>query len=378
MRPRVLVVLLGVILLVTGAAAVTGMTGASVLTPPGTEPVHSEYRTVSTDLGLVVGMGDATVRSHFEHRAIEHRIQHAENETPEAVIDEYLDQLESELEAFAEEEASLIAAFHEGEIDSDTLVRSLVRIDAEARARQATLSDLPQFDAHVPGRGLRAETTNLQQRYDMHVSQVRQQLATGYADATARPLALIETGNASLVMTSVANQQYHREAVRFDRWNRTGEDQITDLSEVELIASDAYPDAPDAMLIRRAAAGLYFVQWSTPTGSITAYVDGANEAVFLERHQHWYHLLPTAGSDTFNDSGVSISIGRTFPTGPMNVSVIDQSTGEPLDARVEIALDGTWVDVGTTDSRGIVWLIEPSGTYELRVTGEFGEITTTR
>jgi hypothetical protein len=133
-------------------------------------------------------------------------------------------------------------------------------------------------------------------------------------------------------------QDYLREVSISD--NRATGDTSIGLSEAVSIVGESYPEVYAARqsieVDGSRRAGLYSVGVSGTGEFLTAYVDAHSRAVFSEnRRVSLARMAPVPAANT-SESGYQLSIARTYRGGPVRITIIRESTGEPVDAAVSI------------------------------------------
>lgn len=333
--------------------------------PPSGQMIDTTYPEAPSDLGLASTIGDANLRTAFEQAEFEARIARAEDaDAAERITDEYLANLDGELTDLHNLELTRHAAFRTGEEDLETFVRAIVILDARAQARITTFDSLRAMDQHVP-QFLGGKITDLRERYEMYAGPVRELMTAEVTTQEAAPPILLETSDAGLTLATVHEGQYHREAVRYDHFDRTPDPEFDLAEDAIVIAAEAYPES-NLESARRAAPWLYTVQLETAGGQIAAYVSSGSEEVFLERQHLWPHMMTLTDSSVHTEGGYTLTVNRTFSTGPMELIVVDEETGEPVDATISLQIGERTTTLGTTD-RTSLWTVEPRPAFDIEV-----------
>lgn len=371
MVPRAGVVGLLVIGLLVGAGLVVGAPSAVEL--PSDDPPETAYPTVGSDLGLVAHAGDADLRAAFEQAALEHRYANAEGADRTAVLEGHLDRLAEERDALLTREREAIAALL-ADGDVTRALRELVRVHAEARARQATLTDLEALLAGHADGDLSAVVGTLAGRYEVHAGPVRAVLldvASGAATAHPR-ISVHDTG---IVYETVAGGWYVREGTRFDRLTATGPDRVGGLAAADSIVAAAYPETT-TRAVRDLGEGRYRVERTGDAGHVVAHVSGPTEAVAHVRYRHRVDRFENVRTASTTADGLEVEVRYPADGGPLSVEVERAGEGTPVDATVYVRHDTTWVELGTTGDGGRLRSIAPARPFDVRVVAPDGSIAT--
>ena len=82
--------------------------------------------------------------------------------------------------------------------------------------------------------------------------------------------------------------------------------------------------------------------------------------------------FPDADSVSTSEDGFNVTVNRTYPGGPVTVTVLDSATGDPLEGiTVTKSAGGTPSEtIGTTDENGVVRTLSPADPYRITVVDE--------
>jgi hypothetical protein len=106
---------------------------------------------------------------------------------------------------------------------------------------------------------------------------------------------------------------------------------------------------------------VYLIRVDHPQGSIESYLSGGTRDVFHEIQTQRAGQVPVTDTQTTVGSSLNVTVGTTAPTGPMRVTLIQPSTGAPLDGTVSI--DGE--EVGRTGDDGRLYTVQPTGQFRV-------------
>lgn len=365
----------GLIVVVTVVATVAGGLVAADVTPGSTDaqdrlPLADQSdrhaHGASADLGAAAVSTDVMLRAELEHRTLTAELESATPENRSAIVQAYLDRLDAEVTSLVETDREAVAAVVDGDRTIDDLMRSVYATGAIATARQQTLDELESLEAALPELDLAGETTRLDRRYDLVSGPVRDRLVMAATTPDRQTTVGVELAAEGLVLTAVDTSRFYREAVRFDRLSLDGGAQLT-LSEAVTVVTDAYPSSTATRATRDLGSGVYLIERSLPDGSVTAYVDGDQAVVAVERQYRWLDQLELSHANTVTEDGIELTLERSSDGGPLRVSAVEAGSSEPIDASVYLRHGGTWSPLGALDASGVVWGADPGGPLDLRV-----------
>ncbi|SMO45007.1 DUF7094 domain-containing protein [Halorubrum cibi] len=340
-------------------------------TPPGVEPRVASHRrgvNLGTSLELAVGDSDAALRTETAVRRIESAETNAERQRRILSAINEVEQNEVSLDS---RQTTAINAHASGELTDRELLDELVRIAALAREYDARLDTLSELAEETDGFNTPDRVSALQVRLQVYDGPVRRiALETVRGDRTGTEIHVQSSSNA-LVLAAIDGDQYVREAFRRDRWDRGGDDLG---SEAAINATiESYPETTD--LREPNALGAGAVQRITVDhdfGSLRTFVSGGTERVFLEHQRMSLSAFPDTESVSTSEDGFNVTVNRTYPGGPVTVSVLDPATGDPLEGITVTKSSGGSPSetIGNTDEDGVVRTLSPAGPYRITVVDE--------
>lgn len=342
--------------------------------------IRSEYTQSGSDFGTVLVTRDDALRtdhalftleSEFEEIADEERAEEINesvaDEERAAAVDAFFEQID-ELE---QREQEAVAQHAAGDLSSEQLLSTLVRSYNDA----AELSDaLEEIDGYDTG-----EITDAQRALEVYQSDLRSDLdaiVRGEPDGQDQDV-VVESMEHGVSVALLDGNTYVRETMRFDNRQPDDPDEIGDIDTADArFEEELYPWAFDNRVggsqhNEAPTAQSYSAQTSTPQGSITAYLDGATGEIYHEVQSLSVEELPAEPLGTWDNDSLELSINETPVNGPLEVTVTDAETGEPVDATVTV----DDYELGETDDDGTLWLVPPTGEFEL--TAESADETVT-
>ncbi|OYR57748.1 DUF7094 domain-containing protein [Halorubrum halodurans] len=340
-------------------------------TPPGVEPRVASHRrgvNLGTSLALAVGDSDAALRTETAVRRIESAETNAERQRRILAAINQVEQNEVSLDS---RQTTAIDAHASGELTDRELLDELVRIAALAAEYDARLETLADLAEETDGFSTPDRVSTLQVQLQVYEGPVREiALETVRGDRPATEVHVQSSSNA-LVLATIVDDQYVRESLRRDRWDR-GADDLG--SEAAINATlEAYPET--TALRQPNALGAGTVQRITvdhDLGTLRAFVSGGTERVFLEHQRMALSTFPDAEPVSTSGDGFDVTVNRTYPGGPVTVTVLDTDTGDPIEGiTVTKSAGGSPSEtIGNTDENGVVRTLSPADPYRITVVDE--------
>jgi len=348
--------------------------------PPGSVErwgVEQEY----VDLGPALALSTNATTDRLRTLAMTERIEDA-NTTAErrdrlqtALVD-----LEERVDELEQRQTTAVAAYSRGELGSRELLVALVRVSIAAeelndrRTRIETLAaDTRGFDAD---RGRLASISN---RLSAFTGPVRAHAETVLRGEAEPHRFYIATGPQSVTVSTIFDDTYVRESYRGDLRNGQG-----DAMELEValdIVASSYPVIWNTTREQTQVFGggeTYPVRIAHRRGDLTAFVDSNARVVYAE---HQRRPLASVVADQHVEEagdGLRLVVNQTYPGGPTQIRVVDDVTGDPVDATVSLAIGtGTARQLGATGDDGVFWTLSPYRQYTVTVEGRSGSVDAT-
>ncbi len=347
------------------------LTLRTLSTPIGAETRVSTYRR-GPDLGSALGFATADADAAFETAAVVDRIERAEPgvERQQQILAE-INRVERAEVALSSRQTNAFSAHAAGEITDRELVDELVRVAATAREYDDRLDEIDALAESTDGFSSPGRLDELQVALQVYEGPVRDHaLATARGQSAANNVYVASTSRA-VVLATVVDGQYVREVFRTDRWDRGGGD-ISNDAAIE-ITEASYPET--AALREPDAFGAGAVQRITiphELGTLRTFVSGGTEQVFVEHQRIDLAAFPDSEPVTATGDGFNVTVERTYPGGPVTVTVRSEETGDPVsDVTVTKSVGGgDSRAIGTTDENGVVRTLSPADTYRITVVDE--------
>ena len=342
------------------------------LSTPAEATTRVSAYTRGPDLGSSLGFATADADAAFETAAVVDRIERAEAgvERQQQILAE-LNRVERAEVALNSRQTAAFSAHAAGEISDRELVDELVRVAATAREYDERLDEIDALAESTDGFSSPGRLDELQVALQVYEGPVRDRaLATARGQSSPSEL-YVASSQGAVVLATVVDGEYVREVFRTDRWDRGGSD-ISNDAAIEMTEA-AYPET--AALREPDAFGAGSVQRITiphEVGTLRTFVSGGTEQVFVEHQRIDLSAFPDSEPVTAAGDGFNVTVERTYPGGPVTVTVLDDETGEPVpDVTVTKSVgDGDSRTIGTTDEEGVVRTLSPAETYRITVVDE--------
>ena len=372
-------------------AGQTGPTGTASHPPGQTAPqidaANLTLRTLSTpagaetrvgtstrgpDLGSSLGFATADADAAFETAAVVDRIERAETsvERQQQILAE-INRVERAEVALYSRQSEAFGAHAAGELTDRELLDELVRVAATAREYDERLDALDALAESTDGFSSPGRLDELQVALQVYEGPVRDHALALARGQTESNDVYVESSRGAVVLATIVDGEYVREAFRTDRWDRGGSDITNDVA-IE-VTEAAYPETaalrePDAF----GAGSVHRITIPHEFGTLRTFVSGGTERVFVEHQRIDLSAFPDSDSVSAAGDGFNVTVERTYPGGPVTVTVLDEETGEPVqDVTVTKSVgDGDSQAIGATNDAGVVRTLSPAETYRITVVDE--------
>lgn len=336
------------------------------------------FGTTATDVSGALAVDADRLEAAFTRRWFSESYAAADSDAERRLVLRLAaDRVVDRVDRLHDRERDALEAFNAREISAREYLRELAVVDARAEALQGVVRDLQSTverveDPPITGRRL----NRLQARLASFQGPVRDRVGRTLAGEHDAPLRVyVETSSDGVVLAAIVETdgtlQYVREAFLPPRRDADGPDQFEgDTLEALERFSELYPwtwehagstsiGTPDLI-----SAGVYRVTAVHTQGRLTAYLDGRTNTTFLEYQRNNLSRIPTNAPVTNAANGLRLQVNRTRVGGPLEVRVLDVSTGEPVDARITV----DDVPLGRTGADGRIWTIAPPARFTVSAT----------
>ncbi|MDX1748466.1 MAG: hypothetical protein R3324_21235, partial [Halobacteriales archaeon] len=274
------------------------------------------------------------------------------------------------------DERTAITAYGAGELSTESFITRLARIHARTDDLQSRIDSVRAGGEAIQSASIIARADELEVAVTALRGPIRERaIGINRGEATAVQI-YAETSREGVVLATVMDDAYVREAYHDGR--RATEGPTISLQDAITVFSDIYPGAftnvDDMQAGGQRSAGIYFVTLTTnDREEIRSFLDNRNRTVFKEFYRQPRPWIEFAPAVSVSGNGTVVRINRTYPSGPMRVTVLDGETGQPARATVTVA----GVTIGQTNPYGTIWVIENRGPDRISVQRSDGRYVNT-
>jgi hypothetical protein len=288
-----------------------------------------------------------------------------------------LSRAETRTSALRQQERTLFRSHNNESITSRELLIGLARIDARAAqlihridALEIAADDIEQFsigsDASAAKEDLRAIQGPIRDRVGQTLRADR--------DATT---VYVETTDAGVVMSMIDGETYYRTAYLPSVRNPDAQDGGLVVDDIRPRMQELYPRESDIGRIEATHPGtgdtlrgtiVRLNQSDEPADEtifrVTAYFDRGSKQMYKEEVARTLRTIRQPQQVTSTREGLQLQVNRSYPGGPMLVSLRDTQTDEVVDG--DITING--FNVGRTGDDGRLWVLSRRGTFTVTAT----------
>jgi len=347
------------------------LTFRTLSTPSGVD-TRVESGSRGANLGSSVGFAVDETDAAMETAAVVQRIEAAETSVErQRRILAAINRVERDEVTLNSRQTEAFSAHATGNLSDRELLDELVRIAAAtAREYDERLDELDALAEETDGFSSPTRLDELQVALQVYGGPVRDYALSTARGAMPATNVYIESSNRSIVLATIVDDEYVREVVRLDRWDRGAARSAT--TRRSMPRPPPYPET--ASLREPDAFGAGSVQRITiphDFGLLRTFVSGGTEQVFVEHQRIALGAFPDTESVSVNGDGFNVTVDRSYAGGPVTVTVRNEETGEPVsDVTVTKSVgDGDSQAIGTTDADGVVRR-SPAESYRVTVVDE--------
>ncbi|NHX34916.1 MULTISPECIES: DUF7096 domain-containing protein [Halolamina] len=342
-----------------------------VLVVPDGAVQRSEVDGATLNLGPAAEFNGNVTAVEVETAAVVEYIRAAEDESERSRrIIQASSTVETEIITLRDRQEEAIRAFNAGELTAEEFVIELATVSAKADALEARMVRLTELADGIDGFSLSRPT---EIRYELRTfgGPVRERAVDAVRGVDDPTQFFVTTGPEGYELATVDDGYYHREAFRGAV--KSGDNGATmEPSEAVNVTRESYPDIfrygdPSATT----SGTTNIVTVSGGGRSLTAFVDSGSERVFKEyqRFSLEQYRSDSVASNTIN--GINVSVNRTYPGGPLRITVTDAESGEPIDLAVTLSQgQAERTEIGRTGDDGTIWAVSPRGSYTVLAVGD--------
>lgn len=323
----------------------------------------------SPDAGTTVRRDAVEARGTYEQYYVEERLDRTGSEEERAeFLRDAVASSNRTTRALRERERVARTDYAAGRIDEDQLLRELSVVAVRAEAEEDTLSVVHDQASRlaIPNVRPRAEAFTAQLR--VRQGDLRSATGASIAGERAPQSVYVATHDSGTVLAAAEGGSYDREANR-DEAHVATEDWGVDSNRAWELKDELYPWFTDVYGFSSISGSmtqrhLYRASSSYEHGSLVSYLDAHSEQV--AREDQTLRLgpeLPTHAPINGTNESVTVSVERTYPSGPARVTVLQDGERVP-NAPVQVEDEV----VGSTDRDGQRWIVAPYEQPEISTT----------
>ena len=381
--------------------APTGDTTAYLAIPPN-ERETAEYRQATLDVSGVLALDTGGLQGRFNQSLLDERFANIDAISGRRTsLERTATHIETRTDALRARQATAISQYNTEILSRHEFLRELTLIDmkagqltnavdrVEARARgvpglsvngQPVVSwalnrrlELSPFQGPVRDRIREAFQGNNTVEAGSTVPSGVTNIASGQnlSRQQSQPLSVyVVTSPTGVNLATVDDGQYSRETALLDGRNGTGsglDSQTAVLDRLRTLYPWAVNHSGSTELSGDAEGRYTQVRLFHSHGRLTTFLNQSSGRVVAEHQQQMLVSVPTSKPVTATHNGLRVTVNRTQPTGPLEVS-LSKPNGRPVDGSVTINRRVT----ARTGRDGRVWMITPHGTMTIvaRANGE--------
>jgi hypothetical protein len=345
----------------------------TVLDVPPETVARSSVDEHYVDLGPAVGLSANATTDRLRTLSTVERIEAAETDaTRRERLRTAIRELETRVDGLDRRQTAAVEAYARDERSARELLVALTRISIAAEELDTRRSRIERLAADTTGFDInQGRLASVGNRLSAFAGPVRAHAREVLLGETDPHRFYVAVGPESVTVTTVLGDTYLRESYRGDL--RDGNGDPIELEEALEVVATSYPVIWNTTREQTQVFGggeTYPVTIAHSRGRLTAFVDSDARLVYAE---HQRRPLDSMVADQRREQvvdGRRVFVNHTYPGGPVRISVVDETTGDPVDARISLlAGPGEATSLGTTGSDGVHWMLSPDGRYTVIVDG---------
>lgn len=353
---------------------------------PAGNVTTSAYGSATVDVGTTIASDTASLHGDYRSTEFENRFYNTQRSAErDEIIAENVRQAEERTQELRDRRADTITAYSSNAIPSDAFVRKMALIDSEARQVSVTLDRIKEVtrdSGYSLPRSLDTKIENLRGELEVLRGPVAQHANRAVAGGDTIEAIYVESSESGYTLAMIDGDSYYRETYLAGERQPDATDQFRE-SDLYLVNAanrrgiELYPwvtndTSPSGQALGE--TGIYRFRAEYTRGDLTAYLDGGTTNVFREFQRQAVTAVPVSDVATARSDSLRVQVNLTYETGPMDVTVIDNETGESVDGTVTV----TDTRVGRTGDDGRIWLVEPRPGVPLTIQTDGGDTVTVR
>ncbi|MFB6150316.1 MAG: hypothetical protein ABEJ40_00775 [Haloarculaceae archaeon] len=344
---------------------------------------RADYGTASLDVVAAVEMDVEQWRGKYSTYAFEASY---DNVTGQAARTERLraevDRLESRVRNLERRYRRAVANYNAGQISTERFLRKLAVLDAAVDTVTQQFENVRRAGGFGLLEELETRLRSLEPKLLTLQGQVRGNVGRAMTGQRQPMSVYALTSDTGIVLSTTDGAVFNRSAYLAENREPVGPDRfVTEEDPSGITAANdrarelypwTYANGRPSVNVPFRTTSVYRVSLDHAHGVLEAYLDGTTRDVFREFQTKRTPVIPTETTTNTTDA-LSLRVNRTYGTGPMEVTVTDPATGEPVDATIEI----NGYRVGSTGGDGRLWTVTPHDAVRITARAD-GEIVRVR
>lgn len=352
--------------------------GPTVLTPPSAATNRTAFPAPDANLSASLSLRTAELDAQFRTLRMQERLAAVESaDAKRDRVRERMTAIHDATETLRVRQREALAAHAAGHMGTDRLLVRLAQIDVAAGAFRARANVLANVSERTPGVSVESDARVAALELRAFEGPVRDRVATtlgGGGDPTANRI-YVRTTPEGVVLSTIADGTHIREAyagsLRADG-DETDRERMP-ISALNDVLARSYPEVATNETLNSPsgaqASDVFLAHLDHRDGRITALVDRRERRVFRSVRRADLNESAAGPASVAVQSGLRITVNRTYAGGPMLVRVADARTGHPVEATVTYPTENDLrpVRLGTTnDATGVLWTTSPGGSFHVQ------------
>jgi hypothetical protein len=341
----------------------------------------SSIERASVDVTAATRIGTDEVEIQLAVETFRTSFDNAESEAERtAAVRDIVQALDRKTETLQTRQAAALERYNTGAISSKQLLSTLARLDASAEEIQDATDAVATKEENTLDYTIPPALGNRLRSFDARLLPVEGkirnvELQSAVQGTTESPPLYVETGNNGIVLATIVNDNYAREAFNSTAFAPGEPSNLTIYSDALDRMAILYPWAMNPE--NRNSAPRVDTLWNTSVFSVTTqhrqgtlnvYLDASTTNVFREDQTRDLDAVPVQTVATNATTTVKLTVNTTHETGPLAIELTRPGTDNPVEG--EVYVDETFV--GTTGEDGTLWTIDTRGETSVRVLTDEG------
>jgi len=353
---------------------------------PAENVTRTAYGGSTVDVGTAIAADAARLRSDYRTTAFEDQFYGTRStEERNEIVTKNIRLAEERTQELRDRREDAIGDYAADRTSTSSFVRTMALVDAEAERIATTvrrIKEVARTSSYSLPRSLDTRLENLRGELEVLHGPVAQRATDAIEGDGSIGSIYVESSNSGYTLAMIDGDSYHRETYLADERKPDAADQFRE-SDLYLVNAanrrgvELYPwvtndTSPSGQALGE--TGIYRFRAEYTSGDLTAYLDGGTTNVFREYQRQSVNAVPVTNTVTERNETLRVRMDVTYETGPMNVTLVRNETGEPVDG--EVWVDGTYI--GSTGDDGTLWLVEPRPGVPLTVRTDSGGVVNVR